>query len=399
MTRIDIKFTINDKSIYQCKSGHFACEQCWKTSLESKKECMICRGIVNSFSDLSRCLAIEQLFGQEECCCIYSFSKEIIGTNEIGVRFIPFEKDEENGCKEIIMAEELESHSKNCKFGFVSCSNEGCKEILRFNSLDQHEAKCTFKLVTCEYCKKDIKMNQLENHHEECPKVTIDCLEGCLEKIRRDQMESHIEDDCNNAIIQCKYSKYGCEFEMKRSELQLHLEHFNHQEFMGELIDELTELNEMVEGLKKEQKILYRLNGVYKNKWIISDYPTYATDRYFSSSEFSVSSHNFKVELYPYTKRKNKDYIHLKLFATNIKASSVNVNYSFTLVNKDISKSKSLQFTTGTEHAILTSLASNSINKEKGWLSDDGSFTIKIFIKLIDQKLKPLTHSICIKYK
>ncbi|KAN0037967.1 hypothetical protein ACTA71_000139 [Dictyostelium dimigraforme] len=261
LIKIDIEFTINDvllnqesllkkskyicticfefihkKSIYQCRFGHFACEQCWKTSLE---------GIVNLLSDLSRCLVIEQLFGQEECCY------------------------EENGCKEITMVE-LSNHLKNCEFGFESCSNEGCKEILRFNSLDQHEAlECTFKLVTCEYSKKnDIKINQLED--KECPKVTIDCLEGCLEKIQRDQMESHIEDDCNNAIIDCKYSKYGCEFEMKRSELQLHLENFNHQEFMGELIDELTEhieeankvhheLYEMVEGLKKEQKILYSI--------------------------------------------------------------------------------------------------------------------------------------------
>ncbi|EAL61948.1 hypothetical protein DDB_G0291035 [Dictyostelium discoideum AX4] len=92
MSIIDIKFTINDfllnqeslqnnnkyscpiccefiykKSIYQCKSGHFACQGCWETSLKNKKECMICRIKVNLINDLSRCLVIEQFFSKEEC--------------------------------------------------------------------------------------------------------------------------------------------------------------------------------------------------------------------------------------------------------------------------------------------------------------------------------------------
>ncbi|KAN0037968.1 hypothetical protein ACTA71_000140 [Dictyostelium dimigraforme] len=207
---------IYKKSIYQCKSGHLACEECWRTSLNCKQECM-------AFRNTAR---------------------------DIGVKFKrKLEKDEENGCKEELVVKELESCLKNCEFRFALCSNEGCKEILIFNSLGEHEKQCTFKLETCEYCKRnDIKMSELENHHKECPKVTIDCLQGCLIKMERD----HIDNDCNNSIVHCKYSKYGCKVQTKRSELENHLENINHQKFMGALIKQLTTYIEQSNKIQNE---------------------------------------------------------------------------------------------------------------------------------------------------
>ncbi|KAM9994816.1 hypothetical protein ACTFIY_000993 [Dictyostelium cf. discoideum] len=160
------------KSIYQCKSGHIACKECWEKSLENKKECMICRSKVNSINELSRCLVIEQCFGKKECYCIYSFNNDdfVDGANE---RIIV--KDKENGCKEIINVDQLDSHIQNCKFQFVTCSHNGCDEVLRLNSLEEHENKCDFKLVICEYCAfDDIIHKELENHHSECSEFPVD---------------------------------------------------------------------------------------------------------------------------------------------------------------------------------------------------------------------------------
>ncbi|KAM9957239.1 hypothetical protein ACTFIW_008980 [Dictyostelium discoideum] len=154
-----IKF-VYKKSIFQCKSGHFACQECWETLLKIKQECMICKSKVNSTNDLSRCLLIEQDFAKKECYCVYSFTNEILNDRGVGKKFKrELIKDEENGY--------LDNHIQNCKFKFVKCPNEGCDKIFRLNSFSEHVNECTFKLDTCEYCKKnDIKKGELKNHRE-----------------------------------------------------------------------------------------------------------------------------------------------------------------------------------------------------------------------------------------
>ncbi|EAL61986.1 hypothetical protein DDB_G0290941 [Dictyostelium discoideum AX4] len=106
------------KSVYQCRSGHYACRECWEKSLETKQECMICRSEVNSYKDLSRCLVIEQNFAKKECCCIYSYFDYFIDANqkyenEENEKRILI-KDEETGCREIINVDRLDTHIQNC---------------------------------------------------------------------------------------------------------------------------------------------------------------------------------------------------------------------------------------------------------------------------------------------
>ncbi|KAM9993999.1 hypothetical protein ACTFIZ_011963 [Dictyostelium cf. discoideum] len=267
------------KSIYQCKFGHIACQECWEKSLKNKKECMICRFEVNSTNDLSRCLIVEQNFGKKECYCIYSFTNnyDLIDCANEKIKLI---KDEENGCKEIIKIDELDTHIQNCKFKFIECSHNGCDKFLRLNSLKEHENKCGFKLVKCEYCDCDdiIKM-KLEDHHTECSKFPIYCPQSCLNIIERDQIKSHIENDCNNSTIPCKYYEYGCKVDMMRSELQNHLNNINHQYFMGILIEKLTSTltqshniqKELVKKIEQSEKTQEKLIKEFEQSKIVSD--------------------------------------------------------------------------------------------------------------------------------
>ncbi|KAM9970865.1 hypothetical protein ACTFIR_002729 [Dictyostelium discoideum] len=126
---------IYKKSIYQCRSGHVACQECWDKSLKNKKECMICKSEVNSFKDLSRCLVIEQGFGKKECYCIYSFTNDYFidcGANQENEKR-KLIKDEENGCKEIINVDKIENHFENCKY-----YEYGCKVEMKRPELQNH---------------------------------------------------------------------------------------------------------------------------------------------------------------------------------------------------------------------------------------------------------------------
>ncbi|KAM9994015.1 hypothetical protein ACTFIZ_011970 [Dictyostelium cf. discoideum] len=219
------------KSIYQCKFGHVACQECWEKSLKSKKECMICRSKVNSTNDLSRCLVIEQDFGKKECYCIYSFNNyDFIDCANEKIKLV---KDEENGCKEIIKIDQLDKHIQK----------------------------------------------ELENHHTECSKYPIECPQICSNIIERNQIKSHIENDCNNSTIPCKYYEYGCKVEMKRSELPNHLNNVNHQYFMGLLIEKLSsKLNqshniqhELVKKIEQSEKTQEILNKEYDQSKAICD--------------------------------------------------------------------------------------------------------------------------------
>ncbi|KAK5579872.1 hypothetical protein RB653_009560 [Dictyostelium firmibasis] len=445
---IDIQFTINDillnqeslqkknkyicpicfefihnKSIFQCRAGHFACKECWEGFLKSRSECMVCRCEVNSLGDLSRCLVIEQGFAKKECCCIYSHTDEILKVDN-GVVERKLVKDENNGCKEIIMVDELDIHILKCNYKFVSCLYNGCGLVLRLNSLESHQNQCGFKLVTCIYCNRDdIKKFQLDIHHNECPKVSINCLQGCSTKIEREYMIDHIDNDCCNTVLPCKYNIFGCNTQMKRSELNSHLDNENHQVFMGMQIDKLTtqvdqskktyeellkKINELclfvnkISGeclkLKYLPKEMYFFSHGYRNTWTISNYSnaikTIHNAEALTSAQFSILSHAFQIKLYP------KCYEHIGKISLYLCFNDVDIqnslkfDYSITLVNV-LNKSKSIIIKEDKKEVLEDSnecgfggvLRSNLVNKENGWLSDDDKLSIEVYIKLI--KIEP----------
>ncbi|KAM9948426.1 hypothetical protein ACTFIT_001776 [Dictyostelium discoideum] len=235
---------IYKKSIYQCRSGHHVgCQECWEKSLKNKKEY------------LSRNLVIEQGFGKKECYCIYSFTFHYFIYSRTKILL----KDEENGCKEIINIDQIDNHLQNCKFKVVECSHDGCGKIFRSNSLEEHENQCGFKLVKCEYCAcDDTIQKELEDHYTECPKFLIDCPQSCLVMIKRDQTQSHIDNYCNNSIIP---------LEMKRPELQNHLNNVNHQISMGLLIEKLAlTLSESIKTQDELVKKIEESEKIQRNK-------------------------------------------------------------------------------------------------------------------------------------
>ncbi|KAM9957261.1 hypothetical protein ACTFIW_009002 [Dictyostelium discoideum] len=411
---------IHRKSIYQCRSGHYACKECWEKSLENKKQCMICRSEVNSFIDLSRCLVIEQNFAKKECYCIYSFFMEyfIDGANE-NIKLL---KDEDNGCKEIINIDQLDTHIENCKFKFVKCSHDGCDRVLRLNSLEEHEIQCGFKLVKCDYCAcDDIIQKELDDHHDECPKFPISCPQGCSIMIERDQIKSHIDNDCDNSTIQCKYYEYGCKVEIKRSNLQNHLNNVNHQNSMGLLIDKLASTlstlsesnktqDELVKKIGKSEKtqeklrqeidelqkkndnlssLITKMDGsyspTYENKWIISNL-SMDLDEKLTSQPFNFENQEFHLVL----------ETGINSFTIQLKTEELfDFKYICTLVNNlDTSKSIKSKGSNESNNACFFGLDKYpGNNKKSGWLSIDNKITFKIFIKKLknnNNNLSPL---------
>ena len=74
-------------------------------------------------------------------------------------------KNERNGCQDVSLYGDLESHEKNCQFELVHCLNQGCSDWIIKSNIKQHrELLCNFALEICKYCLKDVYKHSAAIH-------------------------------------------------------------------------------------------------------------------------------------------------------------------------------------------------------------------------------------------
>ncbi|EGC28235.1 hypothetical protein DICPUDRAFT_44485, partial [Dictyostelium purpureum] len=351
-------------------SGHCSCKDCWIKSLKNKKECMQCKTKVNSFNELSRVRQIERLLLKICASCPYSF-KNITRVDE-SEKLI---KDS-NGCNEIVKLEELDSHIEKCSYRFVKCKyhEKGCNDNIRFNENETHISKCEYQPLICKYCYDFYLLKTIEQHYLECPSMLIECKE-CNQKIKREVMSKHIDKECEELIIPCKFSQFGCNDKIKRKNLENHLDQTNHSKHFSTAIEHLittieylkiknNQLSNSIDELTKDKEILniknikfsnklknlniknnqlsYRIDVLnkgrkYKNNWIISNYSKIKVGDYLMSPEFGYDPDFFKIRLFKKGLWDPNIYLHCASEQKNIKLT-------ITLLNKDNKKNHSCSF-------------------------------------------------------
>ncbi|KAI6647222.1 TNF receptor-associated factor 4 [Oopsacas minuta] len=125
------------------------------------------------------------------------------------------------GCKWDGKIADVECHLNSCQEFVIQCNN--CDVILKRSELENHNNnECLKRKISCTHCRAVIVFKDVDKHNNVCKEYSILCPNNCKLKLKRKQLEAHVNTDCPNTIVECPYRKYGCKQEVKRCELQEH---------------------------------------------------------------------------------------------------------------------------------------------------------------------------------
>ncbi|EAL73330.1 hypothetical protein DDB_G0267754 [Dictyostelium discoideum AX4] len=332
----------------QCRNGHVACKNCFIKIVKSKKECMTCRCEIKSIESLSKNRYLEKEIRKLNINCPNSFLKRELNlnnnnkngngnegssANEIEQPQQPQQqqpqeliKDINNGCKEILTIDQLDSHLKQCEYRFLKCTNlyanDLCSELdicgydYRYNQSEKHRDECPYGIIGCTLCGKDCSRVDIESHTENhCPKLLVKCPTCNQDQlIARCDLDDHLSVDCAMIEIDCILKESGCKERVKRNQLANHLSSDNHllfinnqfnqqNDIINQLKLELSHCNDLNEILTAKLDRYNNDNTMFRGKWVISNWTDklnqYPPKKYLSL-DFNLSQNKpFSIRVYP----------------------------------------------------------------------------------------------------
>eukprot|EP00118_Oscarella_pearsei_P019615 m.209113 g.209113 ORF g.209113 m.209113 type:complete len:596 (+) comp39725_c1_seq29:2949-4736(+) len=146
-----------------------------------------------------------------------------------------------NGCPWCGALKNVESHQNDCLFQIVVCPNEGCSLSIKRRDFDEHlEKECDFRTLACSLCGQLVTLGaQAEHDAEVCPEATLECPNGCGERIRRKKLSEHKRTECSNAKLSCKYP--GCTVEGSQKAMEDHYQSSKYLDFHLSLLKDKVE--------------------------------------------------------------------------------------------------------------------------------------------------------------
>ncbi|XP_044163482.1 TNF receptor-associated factor 5-like isoform X2 [Acropora muricata] len=173
-------------------------------------------------------------------------------------------KKSKRGCDWTGQLRYYEKHLLACNYEDVTC--DVCNEKMHRRLLDKHIiSECLNRMVQCEFCEKTFAFCHTERHEDnECTRFPENCPQECgEEEIPREEVESHVRDDCVMTMVHCTYQEAGCTFYDKRRNLKIHLD-VSMEEHLSGTWSKLLKTTERLNKLKEVEVSMHRL--VLKNE-------------------------------------------------------------------------------------------------------------------------------------
>ena len=156
--------------------------------------------------------------------------------------------------------------ANDCPKEIINCPNKGCIFKLRREDMDEHLEKCEYREIICSKCNLKIPINQSESHKEVCIKEKILCPQNCGEIIERGDINLH-KKSCICSLMECPYTFLGCKHTFIKKDKEKFLNEFMsfHLDLAVKKIFELENLKEKIQIYENEIKEL-KLFREFKEK-------------------------------------------------------------------------------------------------------------------------------------
>ncbi|XP_070582258.1 TNF receptor-associated factor 2-like isoform X2 [Ptychodera flava] len=198
----------------QTYCGHRFCKACFDSILsisEGDQKCKPCieEGVLDSILSAS------------EAHPDRAISREL---NELHVRC------PNDGCQWQGFFKGYQEHETSCQYEEILCIRRACgRRIMRKHLTEHLEKECIVREVSCQHCKSEIPVKDLEVHYPDCSRYPVSCKYCGKENIPRDELEAHLyvnNGDCEAKVVRCKFSDVGCREMIKEGNMQEHGKRF-----------------------------------------------------------------------------------------------------------------------------------------------------------------------------
>ena len=202
---------LKEPCLISCPCGQKICRECVEQIKEDDKPCPLCN---KSDFTYMRDYGLERYLKEFEVWC----------------------SNKEKGCDWRGKLGEYEQHlnpspsSENqltgCQFVEIECM-QGCEEWFERRHISTHQTEqCTERPYSCQYCKDydSTFVEVTEVHYTDCGDYPVNCPNNCQEEpLKRQALESHLENDCPLETIDCLFQYAGCEAQFPHKDMPEHM--------------------------------------------------------------------------------------------------------------------------------------------------------------------------------
>ncbi len=152
--------------------------------------------------------------------------------------------------------------TQKCPKEIINCPFKGCIIKLKREEMESHMRDCEFLEKMCEKCSLKIPKNEIEEHKNVCLKELIPCPQGCKMNIERGDINLH-KQSCIYSYINCPFELFGCIDKYKRIERESRLKQ-DMEKHLNLTMDKILSLQNEIKDLN--QKVLNMENDINKLK-------------------------------------------------------------------------------------------------------------------------------------
>ncbi len=283
----------NFESQHSMESG-FDCEILTPSMTEIQTECPLCHKIIRNPYTVTCCCdsfckkCIEPIKAASEPCPKCREENFILYEDKrlkrsLYVREVRCSQQGE-GCEWTGELGQLDNHLnkdprpekqlEGCQYVKITCTN--CENKMQRKDIEKHQnTTCTNLPFTCKYCNeyKSTFNNVMNNHWPVCGSFPLSCPNKCSSTIQRQNIDSHIANECPLTTINCDFHHVGCTVKLLRQDMVEHLRenltthvsllatsHAKQKEKITKLEDENDFQKSKFENLEQNYKSLETIN-------------------------------------------------------------------------------------------------------------------------------------------